>query len=151
MRIRIRLTIAVVLAGSGLVAAGCEDEASTSLTKADYAAAVSQICTDTSRRLNALGHFSVYEFRTKGDQVVTYWRDALRRIDELTPPDELRDAAERFKHSSGAILRDFEDATSAAKRRDRSRFDAALASAVARDPESDKAAKEIGALGCIGR
>ncbi|HEX9415920.1 MAG TPA: hypothetical protein VF895_04365 [Gaiellaceae bacterium] len=145
------LSACALLALVGLVAAGCGGggKKGSALSKDDYVAALNKICTNANSQLSSLGLSNTIDsFKTDGDQVVKIGEDTVDKIKALSPPDEVKAAAQEFTEATEHAVSDLKDATSAAKSGDQSKFTQALTHAQSDSAKGDAAASEMGADGC---
>ena len=146
-----RAVMLVALTSLALGAAACGGGGSggKTLTKAEYAATLSQACKDSNDKLNALSLTSITSFKDNGDAAVKIADDSLKEFKALKAPDAIKDAAKTFIDSADQIVTDLKNAVEAAKKDDETAFAAAVTAVQTHGKENDGAASEIGATECV--
>jgi hypothetical protein len=114
-----KLAIAAVLA-LVLIAAGCGGGGGgKSLSKEEYSSQLNTICTELNDKNKAIGDpQSIDEVVTKGPQLQDAFQSAIDEVENLNPPDELKDAHERFVSLGKQIHSKIDDLIAAAKKKD---------------------------------
>jgi hypothetical protein len=133
-----------VMAGCG----GSKNQTS-QLTKAQYVAALDKLCSKANEegaRLKLTTEMAIW--RKNGDQAATIARERVTGFEALTPPEGLREAAERHNKASERIATAVQNAADAAKEGDSHKFNQALREQQNFNILSRTAASELGAKDC---
>ena len=134
-----------------LVAAGCGgggggDE----LTAEEYSSQLNTICTELNDKNKAIGDpQSIDEVVTKGPQLQDAFQSAIDEVENLNPPDELKDAHERFVSLGKQIHSKIDDLIAAAKKKDLAKAQQIGATIDPLNTESNEIARtKLGAPAC---
>ena len=95
----------VVVAATALLAAGCGGSSPKPLSKADYVSQVKAIGQDLSTSLNGIG--SPKDAKTAATALTSVQsdlRDAVKKLEDITPPDNVKTAHEK-PHEGGRRIR----------------------------------------------
>jgi hypothetical protein len=133
--------------------AGCGGggKKTTQLTKAEYAAALSKLCTSANRQVAALRlTTSMQTWKQNGQKAAKIAGQTVKGFEALTPPDSLVDEAAKYNKASEDIVAAVQDAADAAKDGDSTKFDDAISRQQNAGTQARTAATEIGAKGCAG-
>ena len=145
-----KLAIAAVLA-LVLIAAGCGGGGGgTSLSKEEYSSQLNTICTELNDKNKAIGDpQSIDEVVTKGPQLQDAFQSAIDEVENLNPPDELKDAHERFVSLGRQIHSKIDDLIAAAKKKDLAKAQQIGATIDPLNTESNEIARtKLGAPAC---
>lgn len=148
------LALVVVVALAALVA-GCgggDDKKGYALSKSEYVAALNGICKEVNARVDEIGKGVTdlkQGLKDKGDELLAEYDGAIDRVEALNPPDELKDAHDRFVDTINKLRGLTDDAVKAAKDDDDETFTSKTNELDEVDAESDKiATDELGATEC---
>lgn len=142
---------AAVVVSLALVAAGCGGNGGggEQLTAEEYAAALDKICADFNAAQEEIGEpESVEDLAELGGKIGDAADDLIAAVEDLSPPDELKDTAEKFVEGGKeqrALLGDLVDA---AKDGDEAKINELAGRGEELDSESDALARELGAEEC---
>ena len=92
----------VVVAATALLAAGCGGSSPEPLSKADYVSQVKAIGKDLSTSLNGIG--SPKDSKTAATALTSVQsdlRDAVKKLEDITPPDNVKTAHENLTKAVG--------------------------------------------------
>jgi hypothetical protein len=143
------LLVGAVVALAGVVAGCGGGKKAAGLTKQAYAAAQSKICLLASDQLRELHlEATVSAYKARGDNVLKIEEAAIKKIDALVPPAEIKAAAKLYSDANHVVLADVKAAVSAAKAGDRTKFQQAFAKSNTDNSATYAPAKEIGARSC---
>lgn len=150
MRFR-ALVFVVLLLAAVLLAASCGKSRNKAYagSTADYAAALDQICGPAQAKLQQLGPHSLQEIVTQGPKIKSIVQDAVDRIDDLQPPDEVKSAADDFVSTSKEQISKYDDIVAAAKKGDTAKVQEIGAELNALSAKNDQDARTIGADKCV--
>jgi hypothetical protein len=119
------------------------------LTRTQYISALNKLCTSANRKVAALGlTTSIATWKKHGQRAAKMVEQAVKGFESLTPPDELRKAAEEHNSASEEIVTAVRDAADAAQSGDTKKFDDALSRQQNAGLKSNAAARKIGASAC---
>jgi len=139
------LVLVVLLAGCG---SGHEK---TQLTKEQYAAALNKLCTSGNRQVAALRlTTNIKTWKQNGQRAAKIADQTVKGFEAVTPPDSLRDAAEKYTAASDDLVNAVSDAANAAKNGDTKKFDDALSRQQNASLQARGYAHELGATACSG-
>lgn len=143
-----RAAAVLVVAGAAVLAAGCGGGGK-SLSKGDYASKLNRLCGSSADQFRELHlDLTVGDWKARGADVVNIDQSFLTKFDQLTPPDELKDAAREYRSAQAKVLADDQAAYEAAKTGDLSKLRSALDQANTDNGLGSAPAKEIGAQFC---
>ena len=146
-----KLVIGAVAAVLAIVAAGCGGGGGgNSLSKEEYSSQLNKICTELNDKNNAIGDpQSIDEVVTKGPQLQDAFQSAIDEVENLNPPDELKDAHERFLSLGKQIHSKIDDLIAAAKKKDLAKAQQIGATIDPLNTESNEIARtKLGAPAC---
>jgi hypothetical protein len=119
------------------------------MSQQQYAAALSQLCSSANRQVAALKlTTSMQTWKKNGQRAAKIADQTVRSFEALTPPDNLRTAAEKYNQATEQIARAVHDAADAAKKGDTKKYDYALSRQQNYGSRARAAASDIGANGC---
>jgi len=142
------LAAVVVLA----LAAGCGGSKKTpEMTKAQYAAALSKLCSSANRQVAALGLTTdIKTWKQNGQRAAEIAAQTVKGFEALTPPATLEDASEKYEKAAEELAAAVQDGADAAKNGDVKKFDDAISRQQNSGAIARGAATEIGAKACSG-
>jgi hypothetical protein len=146
-----KLVTGAVVAALAIVAAGCGGGGGgNSLSKEEYSSQLNKICTELNDKNNAIGDpGSIDDVVTKGPQLQEAFQSAIDEVENLNPPDELKDAHERFLSLGKQIHSKIDDLIDAAKKKDAAKLQQIGATIDPLNKESNDIAKnQLGAPAC---
>ena len=121
------------------------------VTKAQYAAALSKLCTSANGQVAALRLTTdIKTWKQNGQKAARIADQTVKGFDALTPPATLQGAAQKYNKASEEVAVAVQDAADAAKNGDTSKFDDAISRQQNSGTKARAAASEIGATGCGG-
>jgi hypothetical protein len=135
------------------LAAGCGGggKKTSQMTKAEYAAALSNLCASANQQVAALRlTTSMQTWKKNGQKAVKIVGETVKGFEALTPPDSLVEEAAKYTKASEDISAAVQDAAAAAKDGDAKKFDDAITRQQNAGTQARTAATEIGASGCTG-
>jgi hypothetical protein len=150
--VKTRVLVCLLAVAAILVAAGCGGKSRNKAyagSKADYAAALDQICSPAFEKTKRLQPKSLPELITNVPKIKDIARAAIDKIDKLEPPPEVKSAAEDFVSKSRDALDKFDDIVSAARSGDGAKVQQIGNEIQKLDNETDQDAREIGAQKCV--
>jgi hypothetical protein len=132
-----------------LAAAGCGGGSKT-LSKEEYGAKLNKICADLNAKNKEIGEpSSLGEVAAKGDRLLAEFDKAIAKAKKLKPPDEIKDAANRFISLGDQERGLISDLIDAAKKKDSAKIAELGAKIDPLDKESNDIAKnQLGAPAC---
>jgi hypothetical protein len=145
-----RVVPAVVLI---VLVAGCGGghKETPQLTKQQYAAALNKLCVTGNRQVAALRLTTdIRTWKKNGQKAAKIADQTVKGFEALTPPDSLRDAAQKYTKSSRDLVSAVSDAAGAAKKGDTKKFDDALSRQQNASIQARGYAHELGAKSCSG-
>ncbi len=129
--------------------AACGGGGGASLTKEQYTKKLGRQCLLSDDALRELHmDIDVGQWAAEGDEVLAINRKFLRGLDALVPPDDIADAAARYRERIVDASDATKDAVAAAKAGDGKALRAALSRSSRAYRASWAPAKEMGATGC---
>jgi hypothetical protein len=142
-----------VVAALAIVAAGCGGGGGGgggALSKEEYSSQLNKICTELNDKNKAIGDpQSIDEVVTKGPQLQDAFQSAIDEVENLNPPDELKDAHERFVSLGRQIHSKIDDLIAAAKKKDLAKAQQIGATIDPLNTESNEIARtKLGAPAC---
>ena len=145
-----KVVMGAVAAALAIVAAGCGGGGSKSLSKEEYSSQLNTICTELNDKNKAIGDpQSIDEVVTKGPQLQDAFQSAIDEVENLNPPDELKDAHERFVSLGKQIHSKIDDLIAAAKKKDLAKAQQIGATIDPLNTESNEIARtKLGAPAC---
>jgi hypothetical protein len=140
-------------AASGLLvavlAAGCGGGGGGRLSRADYAKQADTICLKYNAKLNAIARpKSQAELAGFVDKAVPLVSDASDRLAELKPPQDEQSIANAWNRANSDIVRALERLRNAAKAKDGTKMQAALADGNRANSRANTLAKTLGMNAC---
>lgn len=153
MKTRVLATI-LLLGVLGLIVAGCGGGGGNSRndayagSKDEYAAALNSICTSVNQKLKALDLTDIAAYGLHGDEAIGIGDKAIDKIDNLQPPDEVKDSANAFVSKVREEQDKLRDLVDEAKKGDAAKVNEIASEIKPIDDEANNAANEIGASGC---
>jgi len=141
-----------VLLAAALAVAGCGGGGGgggKTLTKEQYASALSKLCLNGSDQIREL-HLdnTVAAWKADGHRILEIEQNFKDKLAALKAPDEIKTAAREYADANDKVFQDVKDAVSAAKTGDQAKLRAALAKANTENAATTQPAKEIGAKSC---
>ena len=147
-----KLVMGAVVAALAIVAAGCGGGGGggSALSKEEYSSQLNKICTELNDKNKAIGDpQSIDEVVTKGPQLQDAFQSAIDEVEDLNPPDELKDAHERFLSLGKQIHSKIDNLIDAAKETNQAELQEIGSSFDPLEKESnDIATKQLGAPAC---
>jgi hypothetical protein len=145
-----KLAIGAVLVLTLAAAAGCGGGGGGRLSKEEYSAKLSKVCTDLRAKTKEIGvPSSPDEVVAKGPQLAGEYEKAIDEAKKLKPPSELEDPAGRFVSLNQQIHSKIEELIDAAKKQDAVKLARIAISINTLSKESDEiATKELNASAC---
>jgi hypothetical protein len=148
----VRYALALIALTAAAVAAGCGGDGGGGerLTKEQYALQANTICRDFKADLDALGPepTMIEQIGPYAERAKPIFDAHLDQLKELTPPEELEDAVDRWLETGDAARARLDDLEAAAEDGDAQRLQELAAEAEREDRESDALARQIGATTC---
>ena len=147
---RTLVTSAVLVAASAFVAAGCGGGGGgdKQLTKAAYAAKADAACAAAQKKGAGLDLSSTEKIAANGDKAKKVLDDLANDIDDLQPPDALKDSASSFVTGLEKEASDFGDLTQAAKDGDEAKIKTIQGTLQSESAATSEDARFLGATGC---
>jgi hypothetical protein len=129
--------------------AGCGGGGKKTLTKEQYASALSTLCLSGSDQIREL-HLdnTVASWKADGDDVLKIEQAFKDKLAALSPPAEIENAAREYTDANDTVFGHIKDAVDAANAGDKTKLLQALSKANAASAATTPPAKEIGAKGC---
>jgi hypothetical protein len=138
--------------GLAVIAAGCGGGSSRNTayagSKDDYAAALDSICASARQEAKGISLSSISDVAANGDRAQELVEETADKIDDLEPPDEVKDSAESFVAGLREEAKEIGDLTEAAKDNDTDRFQVAQEEIASLEAETSEDARFIGSDGC---
>lgn len=144
-----RTVLPVVLLLAVVAGCGGSSKDTEPLTKAEYAAALDRLCTkaiDDAATVTLTS--SIATWKKSGDEAVGIIEEEVTGFKALTPPESLREAADRLNKAGEGMVTAFEDAADAAEEGDVGEFNKALKRQMNFLILSRTAASVLGAKAC---
>ncbi len=149
---RTLVTSAVLVAATAFVAAGCGGGGGgggdKQLTKAAYAAKADAACAAAQKKGAGLDLSSTEKIAANGDKAKKVLDDLANDIDDLQPPDALKDSANSFVTGLKKEASDFGDITQAAKDSNEAKIKAIQGTLQSESAATSEDARSLGATGC---
>ena len=147
---RTLVTSAVLVAATAFVAAGCGGGGGgdKQLTKAAYAAKADAACAAAQKKGAALDLSSTEKIAANGDKAKKVLDDLANDIDDLQPPDALKDSANSFVTGLKKEASDFGDITQAAKDGNEAKIKTIQGTLQSESAATSEDARFLGATGC---
>jgi hypothetical protein len=146
---RTLVTSLVLVAATALVAAGCGGGGGNdTLSKAEYAAQADKACTAAQAEGKDLDLSSTEKIASNGDQAKEVLDELADKIDNLEPPDELKDPAESFVDGLKQEADEFGEMTQAAKDGDTAKIQEIQGKLQSQSAATSEDARFLGASGC---
>ena len=143
-----RIAIGAVLVLS-LAAAGCGGGGSKTLSKAEYASELNQICEGYNAKIKEIGRpANPAELATKGPKLLREFEKAISKAEKLKAPDELEADAAAFVASAKELDGAISALLDAAKKNDRGKIAPLVAKADAVAARGDALGRKLGAPAC---
>ena len=146
MKKTLGLGVVVALA---LAAVGCGGGGSKTLSKADYASQLNQICSDYNATVKKIGEpNSIAELADKGPKLLEEFDKAVAKADKLKPPSEIKTDAGKFLSESKQLRDAINQLIAAAKKNDTAKITEFGGKADALSKDTDALGKKLGAPAC---
>jgi hypothetical protein len=144
-----RGSVAAVLGGLALLAAGCGGGGEEPLSKAEFQSQANAICAKYEKQLNALGApSSIDEIPDLVQQALVILNKEIDEIAALNPPDELQSDFDKLIAASNKTKAAANDLSAAAKSGDQAAVQQALEDGNAASDEADQLATGLGLGEC---
>jgi hypothetical protein len=146
-----KLVMCAAVTVLAIVAAGCGGGGGGSaLSKDEYSARLNHICEELNAKNKEIGDpGSVEDVVQKGPKLNDAFQEAIDEVEDLNPPDELKDAHERFLSLGKQIHSKIDNLIDAAKENNQAELQEIGTSIDPLDKESnDIATKQLGAPAC---
>jgi hypothetical protein len=144
-----RGSVAAVLGGLALLAAGCGGGGEEPLSKAEFQSQANAICAKYEKQLNALGApSSIDEIPDLVQQALVILNKEIDEIAALNPPDELQSDFDKLIAASNKTKAAANDLSAAAKSGDQAAVQKALEDGNAASDEADQLATGLGLGEC---
>jgi hypothetical protein len=146
-KLAIAATLVLALA---VVAAGCGGGGGKTLSKEEYSSQLNKICTELNAKNKEIGEpSSLDDVVQKGPKLNDAFQNAIDEVEGLNPPDELKDAHERFLSLGKQIHSKIDDLLDAAKKNDVAKVQQISSTIDPLDKASNQIAKtQLGAPAC---
>jgi hypothetical protein len=141
---------AVLVAATAVVAAGCGGGGGGDkpLSKAAYAAKADAACAAAQKKGSSLDLSSSDKIAANGDKAKKVLDDLANDIDDLQPPDALKDSANSFVTGLKKEASDFGAMTQAAKDGDQAKIQEIQGTLQSESAATSEDARFLGATGC---
>jgi hypothetical protein len=146
-----KLVMCAAVTVLAIAAAGCGGGGGGSaLTKDEYSSRLNHICQELNQKNKDIGApQSIEEVVQKGPKLNQAFQSAIDEVGDLNPPDELKDAHERFISLGKQIHSKIDDLIDAAKKKNAAQLQQIGSTIDPLDKESnDIATKQLGAPAC---
>jgi predicted nucleic acid-binding Zn-ribbon protein len=144
-----RGSVAAVLGGLALLAAGCGGGGEEPLSKAEFQSQANAICAKYEKQLNALGApSSIDEIPDLVQQALVILNKEIDEIAALNPPDEQQSDFDKLIAASNKTKAAANDLSAAAKSGDQAAVQKALEDGNAASDEADQLATGLGLGEC---
>ena len=144
-----RGSVAAVLGGLALLAAGCGGGGEEPLSNAEFQSQANAICAKYEKQLNALGApSSIDEIPDLVQQALAILNKEIDEIAALNPPDELQSDFDKLIAASNKTKAAANDLSAAAKSGDQAAVQKALEDGNAASDEADQLATGLGLGEC---
>ena len=145
---RTLLTSIVLVAAAAFVAAGCGGGGSNALSKAEYAAKADAACAAANSEGKDLDLSSTEKIAANGDRAKEILDELANKVDDLQPPDELKDSAGSFVSGLKKEASEFGEMTQAAKDGDETKIKEIQGKLQSEGAATSEDARFVGATGC---
>jgi hypothetical protein len=145
------LVLGVAVSAFAIAAAGCGGGGGGSaLSKDEYSSQLNKICTELNAKNKEIGEpSSVAEVADKGPKLNDAFQNAIDEAGDLNPPDELKDAHNRFVSLGKQIHDKIDELIQAAKDKDQAKLQKVGGEIDPLNTESNDIAKNtLGAPAC---
>jgi len=139
---------AVLVAATAFVAAGCGGGGNKPLSKAAFAAKADAACAAAQKKGSGLDLSSTQKIAASGDKAKKVLDDLANDIDDLQPPDALKDSANSFVTGLKKEASDFGDMTQAAKDGNEAKVKEIQGTLQSESAATSEDARFVGATGC---
>jgi hypothetical protein len=141
---------AVLVAATAVVAAGCGGGGGGDkpLSKAAYAAKADAACAAAQKKGSSLDLSSIEKIAASGDKAKNVLDDLANDIDDLQPPDALKDSASSLVTGLKKEASDFGDMTQAAKDGNEAKVKDIQGTLQSESAATSEDARFVGATGC---
>jgi len=141
---------AVLVAATAVVAAGCGGGGGGDkpLSKAAYAAKADAACAAAQKKGSSLDLSSIEKIAASGDKAKKVLDDLANDIDDLQPPDALKDSASSLVTGLKKEASDFGDMTQAAKDGNEAKVKDIQGTLQSESAATSEDARFVGATGC---
>ena len=141
---------AVLVATTAVVAAGCGGGGGGDkpLSKAAYAAKADAACAAAQKKGSSLDLSSIEKIAASGDKAKNVLDDLANDIDDLQPPDALKDSASSLVTGLKKEASDFGDMTQAAKDGNEAKVKDIQGTLQSESAATSEDARFVGATGC---
>jgi hypothetical protein len=146
-----KLVMCAAVTVLAIAAAGCGGGGGGSaLSKDEYSARLNHICEELNSKNKEIGDpQSVEDVAQKGPKLNDAFQEAIDEVEGLNPPDELKDAHERFLSLGKQIHSKIDDLIDAAKKNDQAKLQQIGSAIDPLDKESNQiATNQLGAPAC---
>jgi hypothetical protein len=139
----------VLVASAALVAAGCGGGGgSNQLSKAQYAAKADAACAAAQKEGKGLDLSTTEKIASNGHRAKEIFDELANKVDDLQPPDALKDSARSFVTGLKKEASDFEDMTQAAKDGNSTKVREIEQKLASESSATSEDARFVGATGC---
>jgi hypothetical protein len=145
---RTLVTSIVLVATAALFAAGCGGGGGNALTKAQYAAKADAACAAANDEGKQLDLSTTEKIAANGDRAKEILDELANKVDDLQPPDELKDSANSFVEGLQQEAEQFGDMTQAAKDGDTDKIKEIQGKLQSESAATSEDARFVGATGC---
>lgn len=145
---RTLVTSLVLVASAALLAAGCGGGGGGALSKAEYAAKADAACAAANSEGKGLDLSSTEKIAANGDRAKEILDELANKVDDLQPPDELKDSADSFVTGLKQEADQFGDMTQAAKDGDAAKIKEIQGKLQSESAATSEDARFVGATGC---
>ena len=141
---------AVLVAATAVLAAGCGGGGGGDkpLSKAAYAAKADAACAAAQKKGSSLDLSSIEKIAASGDKAKNVLDDLANDIDDLQPPDALKDSASSLVTGLKKEASDFGDMTQAAKDGNEAKVKDIQGTLQSESAATSEDARFVGATGC---
>jgi hypothetical protein len=145
-----RRLVLLLAGGMAVIAAGCGgDGGSEQLTHKEFLTQANEICSDYARRIAALGTpTSLDELVSYAPKAQSIAKDSVGKFKKLNPPDEDRANWQRFGDIGDKLIDSLGQLEKAAKDGDQAEVLKLAALGRARDAQSKRVGRAMGATAC---
>jgi hypothetical protein len=145
------VVLGVAVSALAIAAAGCGGGGGGSaLSKEEYSSKLDKICADLNAKNKEIGEpDSIQGIADKGPELNDAFQDAIDKVEGLDPPDELKDAHEKFLSLGKQIHDKIDELIDEAKKNDQEGLQRVAAEIEPLDTESNTIARnQLGAPAC---